>query len=187
MELSDRLTIMADSERDNVAAIRLRDLANQAKEQERERDRLRSLCAELQIRMTRLRAQAEAPQRQLQDDVRAAHVRLGSQNRTSPILSPLDRKTLLDRAARINEEHGELLAALWSGSLTGIAQEGVDLVYTVLGLFVETGVRFQPVWDLVHAANMQKVGSFLGKWQKPDGWRKPDVEGEIERQKRCAV
>ncbi len=50
-------------------------------------------------------------------------------------------------------------------------------------------MKLDPVFDEVHAANMNKVGeggkvlrSATGKVLKPEGWVPPDVESVLERQ-----
>ena len=58
--------------------------------------------------------------------------------------------------------------------------EGIDLIYTFLGRFVELGVEPEQVaaaWDAVHAANMAKEAPSTphDKPGKPEGWEAPDV------------
>jgi predicted HAD superfamily Cof-like phosphohydrolase len=65
----------------------------------------------------------------------------------------------------------------------------VDLWYYALNCSCKKGVNLSSIFDVVHKANMAKRftdGTFHrredGKVIKPDGWREPDVKGEIRRQ-----
>lgn len=89
------------------------------------------------------------------------------------------------RVDRIQEEYDELLVALAQSDLPAIAQEGVDLIYVVLGTFAMYGIDPTPVWKAVHGANMAKAQhpDQLGKPLKPEGWRKPDYGKIIDDQR----
>lgn len=66
-----------------------------------------------------------------------------------------------------------------------IARECIDIEYYTEGLLLRLGIKSQPVWDLVHAANMKKAGGPRredGKLLKPEGWQEPDIKAEIDRQ-----
>ena len=88
-----------------------------------------------------------------------------------------DRDLLKSRASRIEEECGELLDALrrkdWKRE--ELAQEGVDVIYSVLGMFVELGIDPDRCWAEVHRANMAKEGVLVTSIVKPDGWKGPDM------------
>jgi len=65
----------------------------------------------------------------------------------------------------------------------------VDAWYYMLNASAKKGVNLCSIFDKVHEANMAKRfsdGTFHrredGKVIKPDGWKEPDITGEIERQ-----
>jgi predicted HAD superfamily Cof-like phosphohydrolase len=69
------------------------------------------------------------------------------------------------------------------------AADGIaDQIYVSLGTAIALGIDMQPIWDLVHKANMAKFGpgSYKkdGKQMKPPGWAAPHkaIEEEIIRQ-----
>jgi predicted HAD superfamily Cof-like phosphohydrolase len=64
-----------------------------------------------------------------------------------------------------------------------------DLKYVVVGSEVTFGVDGNAVFRVVQEANMRKFGPGAyrdanDKAQKPPGWTPPDIEGELERQRR---
>jgi hypothetical protein len=62
----------------------------------------------------------------------------------------------------------------WERSM---AQELVDLMYVVLGTFVELGIDPDPVWNAVHDANMAKdPAPDGGKARKGETWKAPAIE-----------
>lgn len=109
-----------------------------------------------------------------------------------------DRKAL--RAALIYEEAAELIEAMGgppapehppkfdfkkAADLPAVADAIADLQYVVHGTAVEFGIDADPVFDVVHRANMTKGGGPVredGKALKPDDWTPPDVAGEIAKQ-----
>lgn len=65
----------------------------------------------------------------------------------------------------------------------------VDAWYYSLNHACKHGVNMSSIFDIVHGANMakrDKTGVFLkradGKIIKPEGWKEPDITGEIQRQ-----
>jgi len=65
----------------------------------------------------------------------------------------------------------------------------VDAWYYMLNTAVKKGVDLDGIFKVVHKANMDKRfadGTFHrredGKVLKPDGWKEPDIVGEIKRQ-----
>jgi predicted HAD superfamily Cof-like phosphohydrolase len=68
----------------------------------------------------------------------------------------------------------------------------VDIYYYSLNAAAKKGMNLSAVFALVHGANMAKrdpaTGTFLkrpsdGKIIKPEGWKPPDVEAELVRQR----
>jgi predicted HAD superfamily Cof-like phosphohydrolase len=76
--------------------------------------------------------------------------------------------------------------------VVGQADALVDACYFIGGSFVEIGIKPQPLFDIVQAANMAKLGPDGkpiirpedGKIMKPEGWEPPEtkLEAEIKRQ-----
>ncbi len=65
----------------------------------------------------------------------------------------------------------------------------VDAWYYMLNMAVKKGVDLDSIFHVVHGANMAKRfpdGTFHrredGKVMKPDGWKEPNIVGEIKRQ-----
>jgi len=61
-----------------------------------------------------------------------------------------------------------------------------DLDYVVEGTRLEFGINGGPIARAIHRANMQKVGGPKrsdGKVMKPEGWKPPDIAGELQKQK----
>ncbi len=125
---------------------------------------------------------APAPLRQAVEDVLAFHELMGL-----PVDAGFTAETLAGRRRLIDEEFREVLLAFdaideASEDVTGeerrrqLVQELIDLMYVVLGTFVEVGVDPAPAWQAVHAANLQKVPpGDNGKALKPPSWRPPEV------------
>jgi predicted HAD superfamily Cof-like phosphohydrolase len=60
-----------------------------------------------------------------------------------------------------------------------------DIDYVVEGMRLELGVDGEPVAAEVHRSNMAKVGATQradGKIMKPEGWKPPDIAGELRKQ-----
>lgn len=115
-----------------------------------------------------------------QSQVRAFHTKVGQLVRKRPTVP--DDAVRHARADLVREEYEEFDEALRHGDLVDIAQEGVDVIYIVLGAFVECGLDIQPFWDAIHKANMKKVKGRTAKAVKPKGWRAPDLGALLEEQ-----
>lgn len=89
----------------------------------------------------------------------------------------------------VNDEMDELEQA---GTVPDQADALVDAIYYICDFAATHGINLDPIFEIVHGANMQKVvdGKVIrrkdGKILKPDGWEDPGpkVRAEIERQKR---
>lgn len=106
-----------------------------------------------------------------------------------------DRPTQIsaDRVAfireMVNDEMDELEQA---GTVPDQADALVDAIYYICDFAATHGINLDPIFEIVHGANMQKVvdGKVIrrkdGKILKPDGWEDPGpkVRAEIERQER---
>lgn len=87
----------------------------------------------------------------------------------------------------VNDELEELKDAK---NITEQADALVDAIYYICDTAVRHGINLDPLFDIVHGANMQKVvnGKVLrrddGKILKPEGWRDPAplLETEMSRQ-----
>ena len=102
----------------------------------------------------------------------------------------LNRARLADRIGWMCEEISELESAK---TLDDQSDAVIDLIYFALGTLVEMGVDGQPLFHIVHNANMQKLWpdgkprfrESDGKVIKPEGWLPPEpaLRKEIARQK----
>ena len=90
----------------------------------------------------------------------------------------------------VNDELDELMAAQ---TVTEQADALVDAIYYICDCAVRNGINLDPLFDIVHNANMQKVvnGKVVrreedGKILKPEGWEDPapKLETEMTRQVR---
>jgi predicted HAD superfamily Cof-like phosphohydrolase len=139
--------------------------------------------------------------------VKAFHEKFDQPNRDEPTV-PEPHEVLL-RCRIVLEEATELVEACyptlssWAAavrtsfmvnaesadslpSLVKVADALADIDYVVEGTRLYFGIDGEPVMKLVHEANMAKVGGGKdsgGKIKKPEGWKPPDIEGEIRRQK----
>lgn len=62
----------------------------------------------------------------------------------------------------------------------------IDLQYYSLGVLINMGVDARPIWRVIQAANMAKLGGPKdkdGKQLKPAGWKHPDIGALLEKQK----
>lgn len=89
------------------------------------------------------------------------------------------------RKELIREEIGELYNAMIDGNLPEIADGIADAIYVLIGCAITYGIDLRPVWDAIHAANLQKIGGGRredGKIGKPDGWKHPDIKAILDTQ-----
>lgn len=112
-----------------------------------------------------------------QDRVREFH-RSGG-HPVAEIPGSLDREQIRRRTDWMREEIDEFESAI---GLVDQADAIIDLIYFALGALVELGVEGEPLFDIVHRANMQKVSGERvstrvdGKIEKPVGWITPEAE-----------
>jgi len=90
----------------------------------------------------------------------------------------ISKKRVQKRAKWMAEEIDEFVEA---NDLHEQVDAMIDLIYFALGSLVEMGVKAEPFFDLVHDANMSKLGednkpifNEEGKTIKPKGWVSPD-------------
>lgn len=89
-----------------------------------------------------------------------------------------DEAVVALREKLIEEELGELKAALAEGDLVETADALADLLYVVYGTAVSFGIDIRPIFDEVHRSNMTKVGGTRradGKVLKPSTWEAPEI------------
>ena len=89
----------------------------------------------------------------------------------------LRRRMVLEEARELADEIG--------GDPARVAHEGLDVLYVVLGAFVEAGLGTEGLaraWDAIHCANMSKrpPAEPGGKATKPEGWKPADVRGALQ-------
>lgn len=90
----------------------------------------------------------------------------------------LDSERVTIRAKWMMEELAEFVNA---DSVYSQADSLTDLLYYLLGAFVEMGIKPDSLFKIVHCANMGKVTATTGiitdssgKVQKPPEWKHPD-------------
>jgi predicted HAD superfamily Cof-like phosphohydrolase len=118
---------------------------------------------------------------------------LDSISKTMKLLSGYgDGRQVLARGSWILEELSEFFKA---DTLEDQADALTDINYFVEGTFVEMGLEPDNLFDIVHQANLNKVGedglpkfNEQGKWIKPPNWEAPEpkLREEIKRQIRAA-
>lgn len=70
----------------------------------------------------------------------------------------------------IQEEIAELSFEIEQGSADeDLAKEAVDVVYTIVGLFVDQGWDFEAAFEEVHRSNMSKLGADGKPIHRADG------------------
>lgn len=124
--------------------------------------------------------------KKVQDQVKAFHKAMG-QPAPDRMENRLDDATTVLRSKLIVEEHREVQEALAHGTPADLAKELCDLIYVIVGTAVSHGIDLVPVFDAVHESNMAKVGGPIredGKRMKPEGWKKPDIKGVLDAQKK---
>lgn len=104
-----------------------------------------------------------------------------------PIQLEPDRK--LARSSWMLEKLSEFLKAI---PIEDEADALIDLFYLIMGTFVEMGINPQPLFEIVHEANMGKLWpdgkprfNRQGKIRKPADWDNPEpyLMGEIQKQR----
>ena len=121
-----------------------------------------------------------------QDMVREFHEAFLQPTTGRPIMLPAER--VESRTSWLAEEVEELRNA---GTLLDQADAVIDLIYFALGTLVEMGVEGEPLFKIVHEANMTKLWpdgkprfGNDGKVEKPPTWRDPGeaLRRELARQ-----
>ncbi len=109
------------------------------------------------------------------------------------------KENLPDRPTRISDEriafirrmvNDELDELEQSQTITEQADALVDAIYYICDFAATHGINLDPLFEIVHGANMQKIvdGKVIrredGKILKPEGWQEPGpkLDAEIERQ-----
>ena len=109
--------------------------------------------------------------------------------------TPLSQDRIIHRAGFMAEELAEFLKAS-PDDLVAQSDALLDLLYFVLGTFVEMGVDPAPLFDAVHQANMDKLwdgqpryNPTNGKTLKPPGWVGPEerIRQLIDKQKSQSI
>ncbi len=96
-----------------------------------------------------------------------------------------DAETVKLRLSLIEEELGEMRAAIDEGNIVDVADSLADLLYVTYGTAVSFGIDIRPVFEEVHRANMTKDGGPRredGKILKPDDWVPPRVAAVLQEQ-----
>ena len=118
--------------------------------------------------------------------VRDFHIRFGHEVSDVPVILPRDSQ--LARLAYMQEELDEYRDA---GTLLDQTDALIDLIYFAVGTLAAMGVEPDPLFGIVHEANMTKLWpdgkpryNGIGKVIKPPDWRPPDaaMAEELRRQ-----
>jgi len=99
----------------------------------------------------------------------------------------LQRQLIADAKDRVRQLIE--IGPLGTIDLATLVDAWADLKYVIIGSEITFGVDGNAVFRVVHAANLAKFGPSArrdanGKTMKPPGWTPPDIEGELERQRR---
>lgn len=120
-----------------------------------------------------------------QEDIDLMMQAFGQEVRLSPDSPSVSADEFKLRVSLIVEEMQELVAAIEDGDLVGMADGIVDSLVVVIGTASCLGIEIGPLWDIIQENNMSKITGPIradGKRLKPEGWKPPDVEGELKRQ-----
>lgn len=124
----------------------------------------------------------------MQAEVARFHKVFGQEAYTVP--TKIEPELKLARVSWMMEELTEYMKA---DNIVDEADALVDILYFLLGTADIQGIKLEPIFDIVHNANMSKVwpdGTVQrdeqGKIRKPPGWIKPEplIEAEINEQLR---
>lgn len=81
---------------------------------------------------------------------------------------------------RVQWIRDELLELEEAKTIEEQADAVTDCLYYLLGCYVEMGIEPDPLFKIVHEANMSKLVNLRkdadGRVLKPDGWSHPDIE-----------
>jgi predicted HAD superfamily Cof-like phosphohydrolase len=94
----------------------------------------------------------------------------------------LNNELLEFRIGLLEEELDEFIRASWADDLPAMVDALVDLIYVVYGTAVAMGVNLDPIFAVVHKANMEKIPNGQDKPIKPEGWKEPDIVEELRKQ-----
>lgn len=123
-------------------------------------------------------------------DVREFHLAFGHPAAQAPTMLTPERV-----AARAKWKREEVQEFEDATTLVGQADACIDMIYFGIGSLVEMGIWPGPLWRIVQAANMAKLGpdgkpiyGDDGKVKKPEGWQPPEplLGAEVERQTEVA-
>ncbi len=88
-------------------------------------------------------------------------------------------------SAKLNVARAIELRAVDYVDLVEVADALADLDYVIEGMRLELGINGAPIAAEVHRSNLAKSSGPRredGKILKPEGWKPPDVDGELRRQ-----
>lgn len=124
--------------------------------------------------------------RDAQNYVRAFHQKFGVAAPGKPVDdSAVDWEAHVRRAFWIIDEAHEIIDACDRKNMADLVDGYGDVEYFALGGNVELGVDGQPVFEAIHAKNMEKVRiPGAHKIGKPPGWTPPNIGALIEEQRR---
>ncbi len=118
-----------------------------------------------------------------QQDVLDFQIKLKNYSQDKVAIPPED--VINFRKDLIHEEvFEELFYALDTKDMEKIADGITDSIYVLLGTAIAFGIDLTPIWEEVHRTNMEKEPSDdpIKKVRKPEGWKRPDIEGLLKAQ-----
>lgn len=109
--------------------------------------------------------------------------------RRNQCINKITGQSRIDRTFIIQMVKDELQELAEAKNFTEEVDALVDIIYYCLQHLSNTGLQIEPIWNLVHRANMTKFGpggylNEIGKWVKPPNFIPPDedIQKEIEYQ-----
>lgn len=115
----------------------------------------------------------------IEKQVKEFHSTFGLPINETPTIMNLSDQDNFNRISLIQEELSEYAKALAEGDIVKVADALGDLIYVVVGGFVEHGIPVEEVMDEIHRSNMSKIGGYIdeaGKYIKPNNYDKPDFD-----------
>ncbi len=139
--------------------------------------------------LKRLLAVASAEAKHLEESKSFFQDCLEFTKRRNQCIKKITGQSRIDRAFITQMVKDELQELAEAKNFTEEVDALIDIIYYCLQHLSNTGLQIEPIWNLVHRANMTKFGpggylNEIGKWVKPPNFIPPDedIRKEIEYQ-----
>jgi predicted HAD superfamily Cof-like phosphohydrolase len=160
---------------DNLTAVQTRCTALLEESRSLRRERLRDMVAEFHARF-------DFVDRETPGVPDEATVRFRLRLMAEEFFETIEAAVLIDPVA-LDITRNAIVRSPVHVDLPAFADGLTDLLYVIVGTLLAFGIDGGPIARLVHEANCKKgPAGVSGKPTKPDGWKPPDVEGELVRQ-----